>query len=178
MCIFIHISHRADPVAMTVKPTTTIKELYMKTADRFCIDYKYTDLYCGSKVLCHTSQHETLEEDDIHINSHIIVTQRLVGGGDFAHLISHVSGCSGECLFLNNFHELRNMYATQNIVKEKKDAYKILYKKYNFSDEDIRAIKDNSESICVRLYDVLHRLVHRDPCITWKKVNEKIFHSN
>ena len=163
---------------MFVKPTTTMKELYMETADRLSFDYQYINLFYGGQILCPLSQHKTVEDYDIHDHSSIIITQRVEGGADFVNLLSHVSGCSGECLFLKGFHELSNKYYTEDITKEKKDAYEILYKKYNFSDEDIRAIIDNSESIYVRLCDVLHRLVHKDPSITWKKVNETIFHSD
>ena len=46
------------------------------------------------------------------------------------------------------------------ISEQEGDAYLILCQYFNISDEDIRAIEDNTEEKHVRLGDALHRIYH------------------
>ena len=48
----------------------------------------------------------------------------------------------------------------REIIKQEEDAYLILCQHFNISDEDIRAIEDNTEEKYVRLGDALHRIYH------------------
>ena len=63
----------------------------------------------------------------------------------------------GGCPF-NNF-DLPTMKLRQ-ISEQQGDAYIILCQHFNISNEDIRAIEDNTEENHVRLGDVLHRIYH------------------
>ena len=118
----------------------------------------------------------TLEDHKIEDFTKLYVVVRFSGGGAPTHLYSYFDDCVMG--FRCPFHEVFGWDDIYELSQEQRNAYNILCRKFNFSGEVIRAIEDNHEEKHIRLGDVLHRIYHKDPSITWPRITEIISSSN
>ena len=115
----------------------------------------------------------TLEDYDIKENSVLHVIQPLPGGGA-PDLYSYFD----DCLLKQRcpFHDLFNWFDIYELSQKQENAYKLLCRKFNLSDEVIRIIEDNNEAKHVRLADVIHWIYHKDPSITWQWIKHQLLY--
>ena len=134
---------------------------------RFRLSNGIKDVYSGRYKDYMTSG--TFEENMIKDFRFLTVSLICRGGGNPSCLYIYFDDCllKGRC----PFHDLFNWVDIYELSEKQENAYILLYRKFNFSDEVVRAIKDNNEAKDIRLGDVLHRIYHKDPSITWQRIN-------
>ena len=120
----------------------------------------------------HSDSTGTLEDHKIDDFTPLYVVVRFAGGSDPTDLYSYFDDCllKGQC----PFHDLFSWVDIYELSQKQKNAYNLLCRKFNFSHKVIRDIEDNNEEKHIRLADVLHRIYHKDPSITWQRINEII----
>ena len=158
-------------------PTTaTVGDLFSCLHEKFGNWMEFSVVVCGTTREVredHTTNCKTLKDVGIHDGTHVILFMRITGGSGYK--VDSFSRCD-DCLSENScqFTRLEQCEpdAISNLTKKREDAYLVLCQKFNFSNEVIRAIEDNTESNGVRLADVLHRIYHKDPSITLEQVNK------
>ena len=147
----------------------------LQILDKLGLAYAGTHIIVGTQEL-RSSSIDTLEDYKIEDFTQLIVVVRIFGGGDSISFYSYFDDClmKSQC----HFHVLFRWGDIYKLSQEQENAYNILCRKFNLSNEVIRAIEDNHEEKHIRLADVLHRIYHKDPSITWQRITEIISSSN
>ena len=148
-------------MTLTIKEGSLIYNLYSQV-EKLAPPIAKPRIIDGIQELRSTN---TLEDYNIEDFTLLHVVVRTRGGGSATHLYSYFDDCVMrlQC----PFHEVFEWYDIFKLSQEQENAYNILCCKFNLSNEVIRAIEDNHEEKDVRLGDVLHRIYHKDPSITW-----------
>ena len=169
--IVIQVGSRQCTIKLTEETTT--ETLYYQVGEVLKHQSNHIRLFYSCGMIPRSST-ATLKDHGLYDNVKVFALIRLAGGGGPLY-----SPCA-DCLMkhLCPFHEL---FPWNNYISElniKQYSYKILCYKFNFSDEDIRAIEDSNEDNYIRLGDVMHRIYHKDPKITKQKIIEIIRDAN
>ena len=152
---------------------SSICSLFSHASKRFDIPlHEVRIIYAGGQL----DFGGTLECYKIEREATLHIVVRVPGGGRPTDLYSYFDECvmKSQC----PFHELFKQGDINVLSQEQENAYKLLCHKFNLSNEIIRAIKDNHEENAIRLADVLHRIYHKDPSITWQRITEMVSSSN
>ena len=159
----------------TVKEGSLVCNLCLQISERLAIPVDHLHVKVHQEWLDSDST-ETLEYYKIKDFTQVYVISRIRGGGDPTNLYSYFDDCSMKhrC----PFHELFSWKDIYEFSQKQENAYNLLCRKFNLSNEVIRAIKDNNEQKHIRLGDVLHRIYHKDPSITWLRITEMVSSSN
>ena len=154
-------------------PTTaTVGDLFSCIRQKINIQSHHIRLMSHGVSISEDDYYKTLEDLEICHWSQVHILVRYQGGSGYK--LESFSSCD-ECLSKYSCQfttsKLCNTVDIQKLIDKNNNAYLILCQKFNFSNQVIRAIEDNSESNGVRLADVLHHIYHKDPSITWEQIN-------
>lgn len=121
-------------------------------------------IYKGNQLLRHDSM-DTLDYYEIYNNTRLSIIIRSGGGGSCLGLYSHCKDCPmrNRCPFETESccsYEFRRKFLLELSEQQQKNAYLILCRHFNISNEDIKAIEDNNEDNYVKLGDTLHQIYH------------------
>ena len=147
--------------------------MYLKVEDRTKCKAKSFRLHFDGKVL--PNNDETIEDYKIYRNSTLFVLPIMNGGGSISSLVSECAGCSPPCTY--DGHEL-GFTDMSKLIEKEEYAYKVLCHKFKFSYQVIKDIEGHTDSIRVRLHDVLHRFHHIGWTVTFEDVDEILSNRN
>jgi len=121
---------------------------------------------------------DTIEDYGFFDGCQCFILLQLRGGGKFVSYLSKIPGCPNDvsdCDFdnPNNSNELCNISALMELGNTTEDAWLLFCNLFGL-DSYQNVIIANSDSSSIRLVDVIHRLYHRNPNITWDKIQAEV----
>ena len=109
-------------------------------------------------------------------SSTIHLLGKLKGGGSAFNFVSNCPVCPGKSLCEVLKYCVDNMSSSVDYANE--DTWIGLCKSFNISNSVKRIIMENTESDSIRCADVIHRLCHTNPTLTWSTIKEHIHNAN
>ena len=157
-------------ISIMIKEGSPVRNLFLQVSER--LDIPVHEFRMVSRGIQLENCSRTLEDYKIEDLTQVNLVIRNPGGGAPTELYSYFDDCllKGRC----PFHRLFRWGDIYELSQKQENAYNLLCRKFNLSDEVIRGIEDNNEEKHIRLADVLHWIYHKDPSITWQRINEII----
>lgn len=172
--IRVNICDHRKTLSIIVNKGDTLKMLSKQVEKNgFNMHSMISSFFFGGQCLRERSK--TLEDVGIYDNAKIYIVHMPCGGGG----VPLYSYCK-DCLMRNRcpFNVLEAKMKLHEISYQEEDAYLILCRHFNISDEDIKVIEDNHEENYVRLGDVLHRIYHSKSLVLTQEEVIKIIDSS
>ena len=148
-----------------VSPDETVRDLKYKIGDKFGCFPPWLRLVYNTKQL--DTQDRTLKQYDVKPYCEIYIIIRVPGAGPAYYSISSCPECPGK-----EFCEILR-YCSDNIPMDgdlHKDGWIALCEAFNISRDVREVIEENHCSPGIRCADVIHRLCHNNPALTWNTI--------
>ena len=161
--------HNPNDYFLSVEYNTTVNKLYSMVADHYKISVRehVVLMMNGYQILCgDTELHVLFYPPVIRYTDHFM---HCVPHGSHNHLLSEFGKCHNpaHCTIAKKINDdpiIKEMVSVRN------DAWEVIIKVFNISDDIRKKIKANSEDNRIRCMDVMHRMYHHDDDLTWEFV--------